>query len=165
MNYEHPAVTDQEPADRSQAPRNKEAGFTLIELMLVAFIVSLLAVVALPVYQDYSIRSKVAEGLTLSLAAKQAVAETYQSAGCYPGVDNRSYGLPASASIAGSYVSSVTAAALTGIITVEYKSLAPGKVDSGDTVTLSPVTVVAGALGWVCSSNTIPPRFVPSNCR
>ena len=143
----------------------KHAGFTLIELMIVIAIIGILAAVAIPAYQDYSIRSKVAEGLSLSMAAKQAVAETYQSAGRYPSVDNSSYGLPASASIAGSYVSSVTAAALTGIITIEYKQLSPGKVDSGDTVILTPVTVVAGALGWVCSSNTIPPRFVPANCR
>jgi type IV pilus assembly protein PilA len=143
----------------------KHAGFTLIELMIVIAIVGIIAAIAIPAYQDYSIRSKVAEGLTLSMSAKQAVAETFQSAGRYPSVDNSSYGLPASASIAGSYVSSVTAAALTGIITVEYKLLAPGKVNSGDTVTLTPVTVVAGALGWVCSSNTIPPRFVPANCR
>jgi hypothetical protein len=99
------------------------------------------------------------------MSAKQAVAETYQSAGRYPSTDNSSYGLPASASIAGNYVSSVTAAALTGVITIEYKQLAQGKVDSGDSVTLTPVTVVAGALGWVCTSNTIPPRFVPANCR
>jgi type IV pilus assembly protein PilA len=144
---------------------NKQTGFTLIELMIVVAIIGILAAVAIPAYQDYSIRSKVAEGLSLSMAAKQAVAETYQSAGGYPSVDNTSYGLPAAASIAGTYVSSVTAAAATGIITVEFKTLAPGKVDSGDTVTLSPITAVAGAVGWDCASITIPPRFIPANCR
>jgi len=144
---------------------NKQSGFTLIELMIVIAIIGILAAVAIPAYHDYSIRSKVAEGLSLSMAAKQAVAETYQSAGRYPSVDNISYGLPAAASITGTYVSSVTAAATTGIITIEFKTLAPGKVDTGDTVTLSPITVVAGAVGWDCATTTIPPRFIPANCR
>ena len=144
---------------------NRQAGFTLIELMIVIAIIGILAAIAIPAYQDYPIRSKVAEGLSLSLAAKQAVGETYQSAGRYPGVDNRSYGLPAAASIRGTYVSSITAAATTGIITIEFRQLAPGKVDSGDTVTLSPITVASGAIGWDCSSTTIPPRLLPANCR
>jgi type IV pilus assembly protein PilA len=143
----------------------KQAGFTLIELMIVIAIIGIIAAIAIPAYQDYSIRAKVAEGLSLSMSAKQAVGETYQSAGRYPSVDNRSYGLPAAASISGSYVSSVTAAATTGIITVEYKQIAPGKVISGDTVTLSPDTVVSGAIAWTCTSASIAPRYVPANCR
>ena len=58
-----------------------QKGFTLIELMIVVAIIGILAAIALPAYQDYTIRSKVTEGLSLAAAAKLAVAETYASNG------------------------------------------------------------------------------------
>jgi len=69
------------------------------------------------------------------------------------------------ASVKGNYVSSVTAAATTGIISIEFKQVAPGKVDSSDAVTLNPVTVVSGVLAWGCSSASIDPGIVSANCR
>jgi len=133
--------------------------------MIVIAIIGILAAIAIPAYQDYSIRARVAEGLSLSLAARQAVGETYQSTGRYPGVDSSSYGLPSAASISGAYVSSITTTATTGIISIEFRQLSPGMVDSGDTVTLSPVTAVSGAFDWDCASTSIAARFLPGNCR
>jgi type IV pilus assembly protein PilA len=63
----------------NQIKRNLQKGFTLIELMIVVAIIGILAAIALPAYQDYTVRSKVTEGLTLAGAAKLAVAETYAS--------------------------------------------------------------------------------------
>ena len=60
-------------------PRQGAAGFTLIELMIVIAIIAVLLAIALPTYQDYTIRAKVAEGLSVAAAAKLAVAETCQS--------------------------------------------------------------------------------------
>ena len=72
----------------------QQKGFTLIELMIVIAIIGILAAIAIPAYQDYTIRSKVSEGLNLAGAAKLAVAETYDSKGGMPTQGNISYGLP-----------------------------------------------------------------------
>src|SRR6201994_214991 len=74
-----PRNTLSAPYTKPGAPMNKQQGFTLIELMIVVAIIGILAAIAIPAYQDYTVRSKVTEGLTLAGAAKIAVAEGFQS--------------------------------------------------------------------------------------
>ena len=90
--------------------KTMQKGFTLIELMIVVAIIGILAAIALPAYQDYTIRSKVTEGLSLAGAAKLAVAETLASTGSLP-PDNATAGLPVNTTIKGKYVTSVTVGA------------------------------------------------------
>ena len=103
--------------------RKLQKGFTLIELMIVIAIIGILAAIAIPAYQDYTIRSKVAEGLNLAGAAKLAVAETYDSEGRFKAAENASYGLPEATSINGNYVTSVAITDGSGTITITYNCL------------------------------------------
>jgi len=140
----------------------KQQGFTLIELMIVVAIIGILAAIAIPAYQDYTIRAQVSEGLNLAAGAKAAVTEYTQDRGIFP-LDNPTAGIAAAGDINGSYVSSV--GVVGGVITVTYGGSKPAHaLIAGDTLLLSPSTN-AGSVEWVCSSATIDDRHLPAACR
>jgi type IV pilus assembly protein PilA len=144
----------------------QQKGFTLIELMIVIAIIGILAAIAIPAYQDYTIRSKVSEGLNLAGAAKLAVAETYDSNGGFPVGNNQSYGLPLAASIAGNYVASVgIPTGGNGVITITYKGSGVGAGADSATIVMTPNTSSPGAMGWDCTGGTMPNKFRPATCR
>ena len=95
----------------------KQQGFTLIELMIVVAIIGILAAIAIPAYQDYTIRAQVSEGLSLSGGAKAAISEFTMDTGRFPS-DNTTAGVSASTDITGKYVSDVLVT--DGVIQVTY---------------------------------------------
>jgi type IV pilus assembly protein PilA len=142
-----------------------QQGFTLIELMIVVAIIGILAAVAIPAYQDYTIRAQVSEGMSLASGAKTALAEYYNQRGQFPSA-NVSAGLAKPASITGSYVTQVDAASSQGVIEVTYGNTANTNI-SKKTMEISAVTS-AGSVEWSCqtgSSKGVQEQYLPTSCR
>ena len=140
----------------------KQQGFTLIELMIVVAIIGILAAIAIPAYQDYTIRAQVSEGLNLSAGAKAAVAEYFMDSGNFP-TTNAEAGVEAAGNITGNYVVSVTVGA-GGAITVLYGNQANTQI-AGDSITLTP-GANAGSVDWTCAvAGGMLPKHVPAACR
>ncbi|WP_028079846.1 pilin [Solimonas soli] len=152
--------------------KKTQQGFTLIELMIVVAIIGILAAIAIPAYQDYTIRSQVSEGLSLADGSKTAVAEFYTNYGYAP-ASNASAGVAGASSIGGNYVGSVTIGT-NGLITVKYgtdgNSAFGKKANSkivGSTLALSPIPST-GSISWTCKTGTtngLASKYLPSSCR
>ncbi len=139
----------------------KQQGFTLIELMIVVAIIGILAAIAIPAYQDYTIRAQVSEGLNLSAACKAAVTEYFQDQGAWP-ADNATAGLEAAANISGKYSTQVLVNA--GACEVTYGNEANAKI-GGAVLTMSP-TENAGSVEWDCAGDaTLVDKWLPAACR
>jgi type IV pilus assembly protein PilA len=151
-----------------------QQGFTLIELMIVVAIIGILAAVALPAYQDYTVRAKMSEVILAMSACRTSITEVYQSGGSAPGANN--WGCEVSAGTGSKYVNAISTNG-NGVVTATVTNISASV--NGSIVQLTPLqqggtaaTFTANSsqtlFGWNCgpaASTGVPTKFLPGSCR
>ena len=155
-----------------------QKGFTLIELMIVVAIIGILAAIAIPAYQDYTIRAQVTEGLNLASDLKAGVAELYAQGGDWTEIDLADLGISGGAtSKSGKYVSQIDV--VDGVITIQYGNQANTANLAGQTLALTPGLNDNDDIIWVCGeanepsgasmqtagTTTVRDKYLPASCR
>jgi type IV pilus assembly protein PilA len=158
-----------------------QKGFTLIELMIVVAIIGILAAIAIPAYQDYTIRSQVTEGLNLASAVKAGVAEAYAQTGVWP-ADIDAAGGDSAALPSGKYVSGIDVS--NGTINITFGNDVNDTIDT-NILSLQPRISSNNDIVWLCGYFTaagstlsdpasgasdagttdIEPKYLPQSCR
>ena len=158
--------------------KKNQQGFTLIELMIVVAIIGILAAVALPAYQDYTVRAKVSEGAIAASALKVSISEAF-AADALPGVAQFAAGLVAAEQVT-ERVTAVAVNAATGEISLTLGGIA--QLGAANTLAYVPSIQGAaladtsiGSITWGCSSTAAAPllasatniqaRYLPAECR
>ena len=160
--------------------RSVQQGFTLIELMIVVAIIGILAAVALPAYQDYTIRARVSEAILAGSTCKNTISEVAlnYSSNALPaangwGCEQNTGGVAASAPT--KYVLSITTSTAGAITVTTSASSDLGGAASG-TLVMTPYSTDTTAISavadlnkpiykWRCAPGTMPAKYLPGSCR
>jgi type IV pilus assembly protein PilA len=138
--------------------KNVQQGFTLIELMIVVAIIGILAAIAIPAYQDYTVRAKVSELILEASKPKMSVAEFAQVQGTLTGS-----GTGLTIDSTSNYVSNGSVS-IDGVIAVVGNATDLGATNTV-TITLTPTLTASNKVTWACTSNSTNQGYVPANCR
>jgi len=156
-----------------------QKGFTLIELMIVVAIIGILAAIAIPAYQDYTVRAQVTEGLNLAGPLKAQVAESYANTGAWP-ANNAALGM--TETVSGKYVTSVAVSGGTITITYGNQANAVALKSTQNVLSITPIANANGDIAWVCGraattgltgvgtaattvATTVLAKYLPAACR
>ena len=131
-----------------------QKGFTLIELMIVVAIIGILAAIAIPAYQDYTIRAQVSEGMNLAAAAKAAVAESFLNRGTAPASRTVAGMSPNAADTGGKYVTAVDV--VNGVIQITYGGTEVNAQITGQTLFIVPYVTADNSVAWRCGGAIVP---------